>query len=106
MLFSRLDSFRLGRIKMPFQVWGYVCLLRHYGCQIILYVHTPNKEFDDFPMKFEDVSEIPTINRAEWIDYLEKRAAEGYEIKYSTNCDNEPEIIIAVKNIGQPVFAE
>lgn len=49
---------------------------------------------------------IPTINRAEWIDYLEKRAAEGYEIKYSTNCDNEPEIIIAVKNIGQPVFAE
>ncbi len=105
-LFSRLDSFRLGRIKMPFQVWGYVCLQRHYGCQIILYVHTPNKEFDDFPMKFEDVSEIPTINRAEWIDYLEKRAAEGYEIKYSTNCDNEPEIIIAVKNIGQPVFAE
>ena len=70
------------------------------------HVHTPNKEFDDFPMKFEDVSEIPTINRAEWIDYLEKRAAEGYEIKYSTNCDNEPEIIIAVKNIGQPVFAE
>lgn len=25
-LFSRLDLFRLGRIKMPFQVWGYVCL--------------------------------------------------------------------------------
>ena len=47
-LFSRLDLFRLGRIKMPFQVWGYVCLQRHYGCQIILYVHTPNKEFDDF----------------------------------------------------------
>ena len=105
-LFSLLDSFRLETIKPTFQVWGYVCFQRHYGCQIILYVHTPNKEFDDFPMKFEDVSEKPTINRAECVAYLEKRTAEGYEIRYSTNCDNEPEIIIALKNAGQPVFAE
>lgn len=65
---------------------------------------SPHLKWHLYPSK--SVSEIPTINRAEWIDYLEKRAAEGYEIKYSTNCDNEPEIIIAVKNIGQPVFAE
>lgn len=51
-------------------------------------------------MTFEDVSEIPTINRVEWLDYFAQRATERNEIRYSTNCDNEQEIIIAVKNAG------
>ncbi len=26
------------------------------------------------------------------------------QIRYTQNCDNEPEIIIALKNIGTPIF--
>ena len=56
-LFSQLDTFRINTetISSPFQVWGYICLQRNYGCQIAMYVHTPNSDFDDFPMTFTDV---------------------------------------------------
>jgi len=50
------------------------------------------------------VSETPTLNRKEWIDYLKAKRTLGYEIRYTQNCDNEPEIIIALKNIGTPIF--
>lgn len=105
-LFSQLDTFRLNAetISSPFQVWGYICLQRNYGCQIAMYVHTPNNDFDDFPRTFTDVSETPTLNRKEWIDYLKAKGTSGYEIRYTQNCDNEPEIIIALKNTGTPIF--
>ena len=83
-----------------------ICLQRNYGCQIVMYVHTPNSDFNDFPMVFTDVSKTPTLNRKEWLDYLETKRTSGYEIRYSQNCDNEPEIIIALKNIGTPIFME
>ena len=105
-LFSQLDTFRLNveTISSPFQVLGYICLQSKYGCQIAMYVHTPNNDFDDFPRTFTDVSETPTLNRKEWIDYLKAKGTSGYEIRYTQNCDNEPEIIIALKNTGTPIF--
>lgn len=37
--------------------------------------------------------------------YLESMTTKGYDIRYSNNCDNEPEILIAMKNVGLPIFA-
>jgi len=45
-----------------------------------------------------------TTNRKELHDYLNKRQREGYEIRYSRNCDNEQEIVIAIMNVGLPIF--
>lgn len=105
-LFSQLDTFKLNAetISSPFQALGYICLQRKYGCQIAMCVHTPNNDFDDFPMTFTDVSETPTLKSKEWLNYLETKRAFGHEIRYAQNCDNEPEIIIALKNIGTPIF--
>jgi|GEM_PF-1451862 hypothetical protein len=103
-LFCQLDVFKLnaGTIYMPFQVWGYVCLQRDHGCQIALYVHTPNNDFNDFPMTFSNMSESPTTDRKELLGYLEQKPADGYEIRYSKNCDGEPEIFITIRNVGLP----
>lgn len=105
-LFNQLDIFRLNSntIRLPFQVWGYVCFQRDYGCQIALYFHTPNNDFDDFPMVFTCVSESPTVNRKELSDYLDAKIANGYKVRYSNNCDGELEIFIAVQNVGLPIF--
>lgn len=107
-LFAQLNVFKLNseKICFPFQVWGYICFQRNFGCQIVLYVHTPNNDFDDFPMTFTNVSEFPTMNLKELLDYLESRMKNGYEIRYSKNCDGEPEIFIAIKNVGLPIFME
>lgn len=107
-LFKLLDVFKSNSetIRMPFQVWGYVCFQRDLGCQIGLYIHTPNSDFDDFPMIITNISETPTIRREELLGYLESRMTNGYEVRYSKNCDGEPEIFIAIKNVGMPIFIE
>ena len=107
-LFNQLDIFRLNSetIRLPFQVWGYVCFQRDYGCLIAFYIHTPNNDFDDFPMVFTTVSESSTINRKELSDYLNAKIANGYEIRYSNNCDGELEVFIAARNVGLPIFIE
>ena len=100
-LFNMLNIFGLNTktIHIPFQVWGYICFQRNLGCQIVLYIHTPNSDFDDFPMNFSDMSDSPTINRRhkEVLLYLESMMAKGYDIRYSKNCDGEPEIFITIK---------
>ena len=83
---------------------GDVCFQRDLGCQVSLYVHTPNRDYDDFPMVFTNVPDYMTTNRKELHDYLHKRQREGYEIRYSRNCDNEQEIVIAIMNVGLPIF--
>lgn len=105
-LFNQLEIFRLNSkaISLPFQVWGYVCFQRDYGCQIALYIHTPNNDFDDFPMVFTNASESPTFRRKELSDYLDAKIASGYEVRYSNNCDGEPEILIAAQNVSLPIF--
>ncbi len=105
-LFDQLDIFRLNSnaICLPFQVWGYVCFQRDYGCQITLYLHTPNNDFDDFPMVFTGTLESPTVNRKELSDYFNAKIANGYTVRYSNNCDGEPEIFIGVRNVGLPIF--
>jgi len=107
-LFNLLAVFKLNAktIRMSFQVWGYICFQRNLGCQIALYIHTPNNEFNDFPMTFSNVSESPTINRKELLDYLDPKPADGYEIRYSKNCDGEPEIFITMKNVGLPIYTK
>lgn len=107
-LFNQLDIFRLNSkaISLPFQVWGDVCFQHDYGCQIALYIHTPNNDFDDFPMVFTNASESPTFRRKELSDYLDAKIANGYEVRYSNNCDGESEIFIAIKNVGMPIFIE
>lgn len=104
-LFAQLNVFKLNseKICFPFQVWGYICIQRNYGCQIVLYVHTPNNDFDDFPMTFSNESESPTTDRKELLGYLEQKSANGYEIRYSKNCDGEPEIFITIRNVGLPI---
>lgn len=105
-LFRQLSLFKSNAINitMPFQVWGHVCFQRDLGCQVSLYVHTPNSDYDDFPMVFTNVSDYMITNRKELHDYLNKRQREGYEIRYSRNCDNEQEIVIAIMNVGLPIF--
>ena len=105
-LFKLLAVFKFNSetIRMPFQVWGYVCFQRDLGCQIGLYIHTPNCDFDDFPMIISNISEIPTTRRKELLAYLESMTTKGYDIRYSNNCDKEPEIFIAIKNVGLPIF--
>ena len=105
-LFNQLDIFRQnsGTINSTFQVWGFICFQKDFGCQIALYVHTPNNGYDDFPHTQTDVSESPTINRKELLDYLKPRVAAGYQIRYALNCDNEPEIFIAMPNVGLSIF--
>ena len=105
-LFNQLEIFRLNSkaISLPFQVWGYVCFQRDYGCHIALYIHTPNNDFDDFPMVFTNASEFPTFRRKELSDYLDAKIANGYEVRYSNNCDGESEVLIAAQNVGLPVF--
>lgn len=105
-LFSQLVIFRQNSatINFPFQVWGFICFQKDYGCQIALYIHTPNSGCDDFPHTQTNVSESPTINRKELLDYLKPRIADGYQIRYALNCDNEPEIFIAMPNVGLPIF--
>lgn len=107
-LFNQLDIFNLNSatIHVPFQVWGYICFQRGYGCQIALYIHTPNNDFDDFPMVFANVSESPTVKWKELSDYLDAKIANGYEVRYSNNCDGEPEVFISMRSVGQPIFIE
>lgn len=56
-------------------------------------------------MTFSNVSESPTINRKELLDYLDPKPADGYEIRYSKNCDGEPEIFITM-NVGLPIYTK
>jgi hypothetical protein len=107
-LFNQLDIFSLNSatIHVPFQVWGYVCFQRDYGCQIALYIHTSNNDFDDFPMAFANFSESSTVKRKALSDYLDAKIANGYEVRYSNNCDGEPEVLIAARNVGLPIFIE
>ena len=107
-LFNQFDIFRLNSksISLPFQVWGYVCFQHDYGCQIALYLHTPNNDFDDFPMLFTNASESRTLRWKELSDYLDAKIAIGYEVRYSNNCDGEPEIFIAARNVVLPIFIE
>lgn len=105
-LFNQFETFRHNSvaITVPFQLWGFICFPKGFGCQIALYVHTPNGDYDDFPHTQTDVSESPTINRKELLDYLQSKIADGYQIRYSLNCDDEPEIYIAMSNVGLPIF--
>lgn len=57
-------------------------------------------------MIISNISETPTIRREELLGYLESRMTNGYEVRYSKNCDGEPEIFIAIKNVGMPIFIE
>lgn len=105
-LFRQLETFKQNSdtVNSPFQVWGYICLQKDYGCQIALYVHTPNSSYDDFPHTETEALESPTITQRELLDYLKARIADGYQISYSRNCDGEPEILIAMPNVGLPIF--
>lgn len=105
-LFNQLDIIWQNSVTInsPFQVWGFICLQKDFGYQIALYVHTPNSSCDDFPHTQTDVSESPTINRKELLDYLKPRITDGYQIRYSLNCDDEPEIFITIPNVGLPIF--
>lgn len=46
------------------------------------------------------------MNLKELLGYLESRMTNGYEIRFSKNCDGEPEIFILMKNVGMPIFIE
>lgn len=105
-LFRQLETFKQNSdtVNSPFQVWGYICLQKDYGCQIALYVHTPNCNYDDFPHTETEALESTTIPPKELLDYLKPRIADGYQIRYSRNCDGEPEIFIAIPNVGLSIF--
>ncbi len=57
-------------------------------------------------MVFTNASESLTFRRKELSDYLDAKIANGYEVRYSNNCDGEPEILIAAQNVGLPIFIE
>ena len=87
-----------------FQMWGYVCFQREYGCQVILYMHTPNGDANGYPADFSNFSSIPTITKSEISNYFQSKIKDGFNLYYSINCDNEPEILISHSEIGEPII--
>ncbi len=85
-------------------MWGYVCFQREYGCQVILYMHTPNGDANDYPADFSNFSSIPTITKSEISNYFQSKIKDGFNLYYSINCDNEPEILISHSEIGEPII--
>ena len=87
-----------------FQMWGCVCFQREFGCQVMLYIHTPNSDADDYPADFSNFSHKQNIKSCEITSYLQNKGKEGFTLRYSLNCDNEPEILISYPGIGESVI--
>ncbi len=85
-------------------MWGYVCFQREYGYQVILYIHTPNSDANDYPADFSNFSSVLTISKSEILNYFQVKVKDGFNIYYSINCDDEPEILISHSEIGEPII--
>ncbi|WP_305152650.1 hypothetical protein [uncultured Duncaniella sp.] len=94
----------INECPRTFQMWGYVCFQREYGCQVILYIHTPNSDANDYPADFSNFSSVLTISKSEILNYFQVKVKDGFNIYYSINCDDEPEILISHSEIGEPII--
>lgn len=45
-----------------------------------------------------------TISKSEILNYFQVKVKDGFNIYYSINCDDEPEILISHSEIGEPII--
>lgn len=60
----------------------------------------------DYPADFSNFSSVPTITKSEILNYFQSKAKDGFNVYYSINCDNEPEILISHFEIGEPIITD
>lgn len=98
--FDRVAEF-FATEETPFQLWAFVGLQKDFGVQPILYLHSSNTMYDDFPHKLEGFSTVCNLKDRNFSLYMDKLTIKGYEVLYSPVGDEFPSIVIYKKNVGE-----
>lgn len=105
-LFRQMEIVQDHKNELPinFQLWGYVCFQKKFGCQVILYIHSPNSDANDYPADFSNFIRVPTVANPVILNYFQSKEEDGFSIYWSKNFDKEPEILITHPDIGDPII--